>query len=264
MKIAVIGAGSTYTPQLIKELLEISGEIPIDEVSFYDINPEKLKIVHEFSERLVKEKLKIIKSSSFDNAVKDAEFVVFQFRPGGLEKRLKDETVPLKYDLIGQETTGVGGFASALRVFPVVERYIKIISSTGKPWIINFTNPSGHITEFVVNYLEYEKFIGLCNIPINIIKRISETFGVKMDDVFLKYYGLNHLTFVEKIYVNEKDVTEIAINKISYTPENIQSYAFENEATEILNLLLNPYLKYYLYEKKIVRDLKKVFPELRK
>jgi len=112
MRIAVIGGGSSYTPELVKGLLDISEDVRIDEVIFYDIDEEKQKIVVDFVKRLVKDRFKVLISDTFESAVVDAKYVIFQFRPGGLKGRENDEGIPLKYGLIGQETTGVGGVFS--------------------------------------------------------------------------------------------------------------------------------------------------------
>ncbi|PLV56317.1 6-phospho-beta-glucosidase [Thermotoga sp. SG1] len=255
MRIAVIGGGSSYTPELIKGLLDISSDVEIDEVIFYDINEEKQKIVVDFVKRLVKDRFKVLISDSFESAVVDAKYVIFQFRPGGLKGREKDESIPLKYGLIGQETTGVGGFSAALRAFPVVEEYIEIVRKVSSATIINFTNPSGHITEFVRNYLSYEKFIGLCNVPINFIREIAEMFSVNLNDVFLKYYGLNHLSFIEKVYVRGKDVTEKVFENLKLRLSNIPAEDFPTWFYDSVRLLVNPYLRYYLMEKKMFKKI---------
>ena len=259
MRISVIGAGSSYTPELLKGLKDIKEDIGLEEICLHDINEEKLGIIKGFSERYLKGSVRVISEKEFEDCVKDASYVIFQFRPGGLKGRLKDETIPLKYDLIGQETTGVGGFAMALRAFPIVEDYINRLERVSRAFVINFTNPSGHITEFVLNYLNFDRFVGLCNIPINLIKAISESFQVDMDDVFLKYYGLNHLTFLERVYVRNEDVTEEVFRKIEYSPENIGS-GFPKGLVSTLDLLPNPYLKYYLFTRKTVEQLKNSKP----
>ncbi|MDK2786611.1 MAG: 6-phospho-beta-glucosidase, partial [Thermotoga sp.] len=255
MKIAVIGGGSSYTPELIKGLLDISGDVQIDEVIFYDINEEKQKIVVDFVRRLVKDKFRVLIAESFKDAVMDAKYVIFQFRPGGLKGREKDEGIPLKYGLIGQETTGVGGFSAALRAFPVVEEYVETVRKVSNATIINFTNPSGHITEFVRNYLDYEKFIGLCNVPINFIREISEMFSVNLEDVFLKYYGLNHLSFVERVFVKGQDVTEKVFENLKLKLSNIPDEDFPEWFYDSVRLLVNPYLRYYLMEKKMFKKI---------
>lgn len=255
MKIAVIGGGSSYTPELIKGLLDISGDVQIDEVIFYDINEEKQKIVVDFVRRLVKDRFRVLIAESFKDAVMDAKYVIFQFRPGGLKGREKDEGIPLKYGLIGQETTGVGGFSAALRAFPVVEEYVETVRKVSNATIINFTNPSGHITEFVRNYLDYEKFIGLCNVPINFIREISEMFSVNLEDVFLKYYGLNHLSFVERVFVKGQDVTEKVFENLKLKLSNIPDEDFPEWFYDSVRLLVNPYLRYYLMEKKMFKKI---------
>ncbi|AJG41370.1 6-phospho-beta-glucosidase [Thermotoga sp. RQ7] len=255
MRIAVIGGGSSYTPELIKGLLDISGDVQIDEVIFYDINEEKQKIVVDFVRRLVKDRFRVLIAESFKDAVMDAKYVIFQFRPGGLKGREKDEGIPLKYGLIGQETTGVGGFSAALRAFPVVEEYVETVRKVSNATIINFTNPSGHITEFVRNYLDYEKFIGLCNVPINFIREISEMFSVNLEDVFLKYYGLNHLSFVERVFVKGQDVTEKVFENLKLKLSNIPDEDFPEWFYDSVRLLVNPYLRYYLMEKKMFKKI---------
>jgi len=124
MKIAVIGAGSSYTPELISGLLDVSEQIDLREVWMHDIDERKLQIMYGFCQRLVKDRFKLFETKDFVEAVRESSYVVFQFRPGGLKARKLDEEIPLKYGLIGQETTGVGGFAAALRAFPVMERYV--------------------------------------------------------------------------------------------------------------------------------------------
>ncbi|PLV59992.1 6-phospho-beta-glucosidase [Thermotoga sp. KOL6] len=255
MKIAVIGGGSSYTPELIKGLLDVSKEIQIDEVIFYDVNEEKQKIVVEFVKKLVGDRFKVLISDTFEEAVMDAKYVIFQFRPGGLKGRENDESIPLKYGLIGQETTGVGGFSAALRAFPIIEEYIDTIIKTSKATVINFTNPSGHITEFVKNYLGYENFIGLCNVPINFIREIAEMFSADLEDVLLKYYGLNHLSFVERVYVKGKDVTEEVLESLKIKLSNIPEEDFPAWFYDSVRLLVNPYLRYYLMKKKMFKKI---------
>ncbi|MEJ5228849.1 MAG: 6-phospho-beta-glucosidase [Pseudothermotoga sp.] len=259
MKIAVIGGGSTYTPELINGILEISKDIKVDQVVLYDIPQatEKLEILYQFSKRLVKDRFELTQTHQIEKAVEGADYVIFQFRVGQLKARQNDEQIPLHYNLVGQETTGIGGFACALRTFPVVEEYVKIVDKYSKATIINFTNPSGHLTEFVLNYLGFERFIGLCNIPINLLKMISQICGCEMEDIFVKYYGLNHLTFLEKICVKNQDVTQALLEKVKLQLANIPSQEFPQVVLEALGLYPNSYLKYYLMEKTMVEKLKK-------
>lgn len=257
MKIAVIGGGSTYTPELIKGLLEIHSEIPIESVWLCDVKEgqTKLEIIFEFIKRLVKGEFKIFKTLKPEEALIDADFVIFQFRPGFLKGRELDESLPLKYNLIGQETTGMGGFSSALRAFRIVEEYINLVEKYSKAIVINFTNPSGHVTEFVLNYLGFERFIGLCNIPINLLKNISEILNCNMDDIFLKYYGLNHLTFLERIYLKNKDVTEEVFKKMIVSSSRFPITDFPKWLISSLSMFPNPYLRYYLMRETMLKRI---------
>ncbi len=259
MRVSVIGAGSSYTPELLKGLKEIEKDTGLEEICLYDINEEKLGVIEGFSKRYLKGELKVVSEKNFDDCVGNASYVIFQFRPGGLEGRLKDETIPLKYGLIGQETTGVGGFAMAMRVFPVVEDYINRIEKVSNAFVINFTNPSGHVSEFVLNYLNFDRFVGLCNIPINLIKAIADLLDASMDDIFLKYYGLNHLTFLERVYLGNRDVTDEVMEKVKYSPANLDS-DLPVDLMKTLGLFLNSYLKYYLFERETVKKLEKATP----
>ncbi|MCS7175081.1 family 4 glycosyl hydrolase [Pseudothermotoga sp.] len=253
MKIAVIGAGSSYTPELISGLMCVAKELDLDQVWFHDVDERRLHIMHSFCERLIKGCFALFKTSDFVQAVRRADYVIFQFRPGGLKSRKLDEEIPLKYGLIGQETTGVGGFAAALRAFGVIENYVDLIDKNSEALIINFTNPSGHITEFVLNYLGFERFIGLCNVPINVLKHISKLFSCNVEDIFVKYYGLNHLSFIEKVWFKNKDVTNELFNKVSQQSEpELPAWLISS-----LGLFVNPYLRYYLSTQTVLNKLMK-------
>jgi len=259
MKITVIGGGSTYTPELMEGLIKYSSELNIDLVALLDIPEagEKFEIVAELCDRMLEKSgrpFKLMWTYDEKKALWDADFVIQQFRPGGLEGRIRDEKIPLKYGLIGQETTGVGGFSSALRAFPIVEKYVNLIESVApKAFIVNFTNPSGMISEFILNYLGYERMVGLCNVPINIVNNIAEKFNVSRDQVFLKYYGLNHLSWVEKVEVNGSDKTIEVLEEI-YKPENISGGGFDAELLKAIGMVLNPYMRYYYMTNEMLEE----------
>ncbi len=257
MKLAVIGGGSSYTPELIKGLIEVNEDLELDEVWLFDIEEgrEKLEIVFDFVKRIAGNSFRLFKTFDISEALTNSDYVVFQFRPGFLKARERDESIPLKFDLIGQETTGVGGFSAALRAFPVIEEYVNAVDRYSRATIVNFTNPSGHITEFVLNYLKFDRFIGLCNIPINLLKYVADLMSVEIDDVFFKYYGLNHLTFLERIYVKGRDVTEEVLNKVTYKPENIPQ-DMPSWLVETLAMIPNPYMRYYLMKDSMLEKLK--------
>ncbi len=248
MKVCVVGGGSSYEPELLDGFFTYEKEMDIDEVHLLDVKEgsRKLEIVSDFAKRMAKKRnsqIKIFSSLDVKNAMSDADFIIFQFRPGFLDGRERDEKIPLKYGLIGQETTGMGGFAAALRGFPIMEKYIEDIRKYApKAFVINFTNPSGHMSEFVINYLGFENFVGLCNIPINLIQYVADFYSVKRDDVFLKYYGLNHLSFVEKVFVKGKDETQKLFN---HAQNALKEEGYPEWIVDILKMYPNSYLRYY-------------------
>ncbi|MFO7881734.1 MAG: 6-phospho-beta-glucosidase [Kosmotogaceae bacterium] len=262
MKIAVIGGGSSYTPELMKGLFEISNSIDLKEIYLHDIeeSSKRLDIIKAFITKMKEASdlsLEIKTGFSFEEAIKDSSFIIFQFRPGMLRGRLRDETIPLKYNLIGQETTGVGGFTAALRAFPIVEKYIsKVQKNSPDAYVINFTNPSGHITEFVRNYLNFDSFIGLCNVPVNLLNELSERFGGTPDSYTLKYYGLNHLSFTEKILKFNTDITENVLQEYTQEMTNIKGADFPSWLVESVKLLMNPYMRYYLMTDTMFKEIK--------
>lgn len=261
-KITVIGGGSTYTPELMDGLIKHALNIGLGEVYLLDIDQtNKFKIVAELAERMVEHagnKFKVCWGTNVEDGLKDADFVLQQYRPGLLEGRINDETIPLKYNLIGQETTGVGGFSCALRAMPMVEKYVEAVRKWAAPdaYIINFTNPSGLISEFVINTLGFERFAGLCNIPINTLQTFADTLNCERKDIFLNYYGLNHMSWIDKVFVKGEDRTQELLTK-AYKPENVpDSELFERFSVKS-GMVLNPYLRYYYTTRTMLAEEKK-------
>lgn len=251
MKVCIIGGGSTYTPELIEGLITIQPDVQIDELWLLDIEAsrEKFQIVADLARRMLnKAQCGMTLHTTFDaqEAIEGANFILNQFRAGGLPGRIADETVPLKYNLIGQETTGMGGMACGLRAFPILEQYVELAKqSSNNAWMINFSNPSGMLTEFIRNYLRYERVIGLCNYPINALRALQQLFECSRQALSLKYYGLNHLSWIEHVMVNGQDRTADLWQGFRMNMKNIPDTPFEAEFLATLKLLPNPYLKYY-------------------
>jgi 6-phospho-beta-glucosidase len=197
LKAAVIGAGSTYTPELIEGFIEYRETLPFSEFVLMDIDSERLDIVGNLAKRQLKAAglgCKVELVTDLDYALNGADFVFGQIRVGKMPARVLDERIPLKYNLLGQETTGAGGFLKGLRTVPVImdiaER-MKRLSEKGA-WLINFSNPSGIIAEAVLNRTD-TNMIGLCNAPINMLKDLKEQHGEVSPDI--EYVGLNHLSW---------------------------------------------------------------------
>lgn len=245
--VAVIGSGSTYCPELVDGFLKASDSLKLKKISFMDINERKRTIVGNLCDRMLKKAgvdCEVVMTDDLDTALQGADFVVTQIRVGMLHARYLDESIPKKYDLIGQETTGIGGMFKALRTIPVIKHICdRIEAICPDAWLINFTNPSGIITEFVLNHTNV-KNIGLCNVPIDMLDDIKETTG---PDVDITYVGLNHLSWVTSIKQDGKELITDMINQ-GYKAKvmaNIQDDGIGLDCLKAVNAIPSSYLQYY-------------------
>jgi 6-phospho-beta-glucosidase len=207
-KIAVIGGGSTYTPELIEGLAGRAPRIGLTELVLHDIDPERLEVVGGLAERILRRqgfRGRFRCTDDREQAIEGASYVLVQLRVGGLAARLKDETIPLRFGCIGQETTGAGGFAKALRTVPVVLGIAEDTARLGADgaWLLDFTNPAGLVTEGLIG--AGHRAIGLCNIPINFQRMFADRLGVSHEQVSLEHVGLNHLSWERAVRVDGQD-----------------------------------------------------------
>ena len=263
MKIAVIGVGSSYTPELMEGIISHKDSLPVTEVVLIDIpeGEEKVSINTAFAKRMVeKAGLPISVRYTLDRreGLKDASFVIAQIRVGGLDAREKDERIPLKYDVIGQETTGPGGFFKALRTIPVMLSICRDMEEVCKDaWLINFTNPSGIITEAILKNTKV-KCIGLCNVSINMRYDAAERLSVSPDELDCRFIGLNHLSVMNHAYYQGKDRILDAVNveNKESVVKNIKKDEEMDAVARELGCLLSPYMQYFYTEKEALRHEK--------
>ncbi|MBU3128890.1 6-phospho-beta-glucosidase [Clostridium tagluense] len=256
LKIVTIGGGSSYTPELIEGFIKRYDTLPVTEIWLVDIEEgrEKLNIVCELANRMVKKSgLPISVYGTLDRttALKDADFVTTQIRVGGLEARILDEKIPLKYKVIGQETNGPGGLFKALRTIPVI---LDIATEMEKlcpnAWLINFTNPAGMVTEAVLKYGKIKKVVGLCNVPIHMEMNIAKALEVEPNRIRVDFAGLNHMVYGLNVYLDGARVTEKVIETIlngnvSMSMKNIIDLDWEKDFIKALGVLPCPYHRYY-------------------
>jgi len=200
-KAAIIGAGSTYTPELIEGFIERADRLRFDAIALMDIDMASLELVGGLAKRQLTEggfKGEVIFTDDLSRALDGAAFVFAQVRPGKMAGRIRDEKIPLKYGLLGQETTGAGGFMQALRTVPVIMDLVADMKrfSDNDAWLINFSNPSGIIAEAVLNYTD-ANMVGLCNCAINMVKGIADV--LETYDFDYEYVGLNHLSWITSV-----------------------------------------------------------------
>ena len=206
MKLAVIGGGSTYTPELVDGFARLRNQLPIDELWLVDPDPVRRELVGGVAKRMFAHAGHpgtIHVTDDVVAGVSDADAVMFQLRIGGQAARHQDETWPHDACCIGQETTGPGGFAKALRTVPVVLEYASLVKRYAKPdaWIVDFTNPVGIVTRALLE--AGHRAVGLCNVAIGFQRRFAKEFDVAPSAVRLDHVGLNHLTWERGVHVTD-------------------------------------------------------------
>ncbi|MBO9130725.1 6-phospho-beta-glucosidase [Bacillus sp. 165] len=266
VKIATIGGGSSYTPELVEGFIKRYDELPVRELWLVDIpqGEEKLKIVGTLAKRMVEKAgvpMEIHLTLDRREALKDADFVTTQFRVGLLDARAKDERIPLKYGVIGQETNGPGGLFKGLRTIPVILDICKDMEELcPDAWLVNFTNPAGMVTEAVLRYSNIEKVVGLCNVPVGMKMGIANMLEAAPARLHIDFAGLNHMVFGLNIYLDGKNITETVLDKLTskeksgVTMKNIVDLGWEPEFVKGLKVLPCPYHRYYYQTSKMLEE----------
>ncbi|PTY80497.1 6-phospho-beta-glucosidase [Heyndrickxia sporothermodurans] len=256
IKIVTIGGGSSYTPELIEGFIKRYDELPVQELWLVDIEEgkEKLEIIGNLAKRMVqKARIPIDIHLTLDRreALKDADFVTTQFRVGSLDARAKDERIPLKYNVIGQETNGPGGLFKGLRTIPVILDICKDIEELcPDAWLVNFTNPAGMVTEAVLRYSNIKKVVGLCNVPIGMRMGIAKALEVDPSRIHVDFAGLNHMVFGLNVYLDGVSILDSVIDSMTdpkneMTMKNISGLAWEPDFIRALGVIPCGYHRYY-------------------
>jgi 6-phospho-beta-glucosidase len=244
-KLAIVGAGSSYTPELIEELAARKEGLRVREVILYDINEKRLEIMTGFCMRFARRlglELKIGSTMNLEEALYGADFVDTQIRVGGNEQRVLDEKIPLKYGLVGQETTGAGGMMKAMRTIPVMLEIAHAMErQSPNGWIINYTNPTGLVTEAVTR-MTGAKIAGFCSGGIFPKMWAKKALGIAYDRVQYNFAGLNHLNFMSNLTVDGKPVTEEEFIAIAREAGNVRE-----DLIRLLGVLPSPYLQWYYH-----------------
>ena len=256
IKVAVIGGGSTYTPELIEGIARRNDRLPVDELVLMDVNAERLELIAGVARRIMVRlgwPGQITTAASAEEAVTDASFVLVQLRIGGQQARLTDETIPPRFGTIGQETTGAGGFAKALRTVPIVLDLADLMDRRGAndAWLVDFTNPVGIVTQALLD--GGYRAVGLCNVAIGLQRRMAARFGVEPEDVQLGHVGLNHLTWVRNVWVDGTDrlpeLLATAIDELSDEAGGIPA-----DLVRVLEAVPSSYLRYYYCFNEVLRE----------
>ncbi len=249
LKIVIIGAGSTYTPELIEGLIRKSDDLDLRELTLMDIDAERLEIVGNMAKRmLVAAQIdwKVAFYDSYD-CVAGADYVITQIRVGKLAARIRDEKIPLKYNMIGQETCGIGGFFKAMRTVPVLFKIAdKMQKLCPNAVMINFTNPSGIAAQALLK--KSVRSVGLCNCPYAMEQSVKE--ALDLPDAEIEYVGLNHLSWLTAIRSGGIDYLGRAIKEgiNSAAMKNIPANGFDREILQAVHAIPSTYLEYYYFK----------------
>jgi len=257
MKIAVIGGGSTYTPELVNGFLERTKSLPLNELWLMDIDEERLGIVGGFAQRMVVAKgnpFKVVLTTDQRAAVKGATYVTTQFRVGHMPARVADEYLGKRHGLIGQETTGIGGMAKALRTIPVLLKLADDMQELAPgAMLVNFTNPSGLVTEALQRYAPAIPSVGVCNAPIgmkmHIVQELEKSTGKKipLERAELNTLGLNHLSWHRGFTIDGEDIWPQVLAAYIAELKSAAEPEWDPRTGESLGMIPNYYLQYYYH-----------------
>jgi 6-phospho-beta-glucosidase len=255
VKIAVIGGGSTYTPELVSGLSRERDRIDVRDLVLHDIDEERREVVGGLAARMLERQgyegaLEV--TDDLDRALDGADFVLIQIRVGGQEARLRDETLPLPCGCIGQETTGAGGLGKALRTVPVVLEIADRVQerSADGAWIVDFTNPVGIVTRSLLDH--GHAAVGLCNVAITTQRTIARLLGVEPERVQVDQVGLNHLSWVRFVRLDGEDVLPDLL--ATHADELAQEVGLRRGLLEELGVLPSYYLHYFYEHDKVLAE----------
>ena len=262
IKIAVIGGGSSYTPELFADLAAESARLNVEEVVLMDRNAERADFMARVSKKLVKasgQKIKVSGTSQLDEAIGGADFVILQIRVGGLAARVRDEKIPMELGMVGNETTGAGGFACALRTVTATMEIARAIERLSpNAWVLNLSNPAGIVTEALLKNTRL-KTIGFCNIPINTTYAFAGVLGESPAKVQLDSFGLNHLSWVRRVLVDGEDRLQPLIaeahnsTSILYQRGIVDDF-MEPEFLRALALIPSWYVRYFYFPEQTLEE----------
>ncbi|MFJ9414026.1 6-phospho-beta-glucosidase [Streptomyces sp. NPDC101227] len=256
MKLAVVGGGSTYTPELIDGFARLRTVLPVDELVLIDPAADRLELVGGLARRIFARQGhggRISWTGDLDAGVDGADAVLLQLRVGGQDARNQDETWPLECGCVGQETTGAGGLAKALRTVPVVLDIAERVRRRNPgAWIVDFTNPVGIVTRALLTH--GHKAVGLCNVAIGFQRKFAKLLGVAPEDVELEHIGLNHLTWERAVRIGGEDVLPKLLAE--HGDAVAGDLRMPRSLLDRLGVVPSYYLRYYYQHDEVVRELR--------
>lgn len=259
MKLTIIGTAGVRTPLMLRGILRRQERLRLTDLYLMDVNAEHLELIRMVCEPVLRQEgisFRTTWTTDAREAIEGADYVLTTFRVGGIRSRVIDERVPLRYHVLGQETTGPGGFAMALRTIPAVFHYVKLIEELApRAWLINFTNPSGLITEAIINHAGFPRVVGICDNPAAMQRGMAAALHVPPEDLFLEYFGLNHLGWVKAAYLAGRDVLPEVIAALRESSATAAHLPFHSDFLNALGMIPNEYLYFYYHTEEAVQHI---------
>lgn len=255
MKLTILGAGGVRTPLMVESVIRRQERLDISELALMDIDPNRMEIIGGLTAPLEsRASFKITRTTDPKTALEGADYVITTFRVGGIESRVVDERVPLELGVLGQETTGPGGFAMGMRSIPVLMSYLQQMQVLcPEAWLINFANPAGMMAESI-RKAGWKRSVGICDGPISILRVAAAVIGKPVDEVYLDYFGLNHLGWVRSVIHNTQDYLPQILGMIQ-TAGAIPGLPFDPLLIHSLGMIPNEYLYYFYYDRQAVHNI---------
>ncbi len=257
MKIAILGAGGVRTPLIVEAMIQRQAKLGIDELALMDVNAERLETLEPLwlAEDSGPLPFSIHRTTDARSALAGADFVITTFRVGLIRSRIVDERVPLRYGVLGQETTGPGGFAMAMRTIPVLLDYIALMREVcPDAWLLNFANPAGLLAEAAIQVGGWPRTVGICDAPEAMRRVAAALQGTSPDALYLDYFGLNHLGWVRSVRYLGRDYLPNFIARVQAIGK-LPALPFSVDFIASLGMIPNEYLFYYYHNRQAVANL---------
>ena len=259
MKLTVIGGGGVRAPLLVATALRRAGAIHLEELCLMDIDSRRLNLIGGLCQNLARwmdSPVHIVTSQDAWEALDGANYIVTTIRAGGEYGRVLDERIALRQGVLGQETTGPGGFAMAMRSIPAILEYARIAQTCApRAWLFNFTNPAGLVTQALQD-MGFERSVGICDGANLAQYDVARWLGIPLEQVQVEVFGLNHLSWTRRAWVGGKDVLPELLADPAFCAQS-SLRVFEHALVQLYNLYLNEYLYYYYYTEQAVEQIQK-------
>jgi 6-phospho-beta-glucosidase len=259
-KIALIGGGGVRTPLVVFGVNEAAQSLGVEELVLFDPDYDRVRVMAELGRAIVAREggsLRVREASSLEDAVDGAAFVMNSIRVGGIRARAHDERTAIEHGYPGQETTGPGGVAMALRTVSIAVEQARVVERLSpQAWLINFTNPAGLITQ-AIRHNTGARVVGICDTPTEMLHRIHTAIGADYDEVHCEYVGLNHLGWIRRIHLRGEDITERLLADAAFLSQLYSVPLFEHDLIRTLKLIPTEYLFFYYSRRKALENQRK-------